>query len=190
MNLFGKSQSLPDPYANPIDKKRMYLMIGLIGGILLAVIIAFVTLTSSSNKPDFMVLVARESDLLRIAQKVKANVRSDDLNKANTEAILLITSDNSALTSLLRTVYKANSIDGNILVKETDSTAIINMQNAALLNKFDTSWRTLVHSKLTDIVTIAQKIKAEEHNATVRKAVQTAITNAETIDKRMAALNL
>jgi len=185
----------PSPlYQPPVQRRglladRRFLFIG--GGAVIAIILAIVLLNSgggSDTKTLTEHLSARYDNLVKLTGVAQQNIGNAALGKLNAEAYLLTTSDDSAIAALVTTRY--GSMDGDITKAEADTSSQTTLNNALQLNTYDTTYKSLLGDKLTNLTLLVSEIISKTNNANTISVMKHSQTNLKALEDRLTAVNL
>ena len=162
-----------------------WLVLGVIVAAVLGIGLYVFTLLSGNAKNDLILLTVRESSLLALANSstVSTNIRDPDLGTANSNATILLASDVASLNANTGTKQLPSD-----LVKREADTNTDNLKQAALLDKFDSTYQKIVVQKVEALISEAQTLRAQLSSKTSRDTVDRAIVNLQSIDKQFTQL--
>lgn len=169
------------PSSGP-SKKTKLLVIGIIIALLAGIGLTVATLFSSSSRNDLTLLGVRENSLLALANESQKNIRNADLSVANSNATVLLTSD---VTTLVAEVGK---FPDDLVKKEADTNGE-NLKQASLLNKFDSTYQSLMLDKVAALITQAETLRPNVGKSD-QALVDKILVNLKSIEKQFTDLKL
>lgn len=190
MGFFKNTDTVPDPYANPSNRKSMILVIGLIAAVLIGIGALLMAMLSGGGKEDFMTLISKASSLQKTADESQKRIRDRNLAKINSEYTLLLGTDVNAMTQQLQKKFGEKQISDNAKKKAADTTITKKLTDGELLNKFDFTYQNLMRQKIAEMITSAQKLKSEVGGKDFTAVMDTFINNLKAINKQLEDLNL
>lgn len=188
MNLFNPTGD--DPYRQPIDRKKLLLVIGLGIGVAIGIALFFMIFFSSSNKDDFQRVVARTQELQTLTDGSQKRVRSAELAKVNSDATLLLSSDATILTTQLQKKFGEKTLSQDIKKAVTDNTIANRLTQAELLNKFDITYRNVLLEKLNQLIPLAEASRKNNGGREFTTIMDTFVKNLKAIRSQLEELNL
>ena len=170
------------PSGGGASGKSKFLMIGLIAAVLVAVGLFAASLFSNNDKDDLALLAARESSLLTVATAAKDKISSSPLSVANSNAIILLTSDTAGLIN----VTGIKKIPDNLKKQEAD-TNTETLSQAELLGTFDETYAKIVLQKVNIMISEAEALENNVSSKTYRDAISASLENLKSIQKQFKA---
>lgn len=170
--------------AGGASSKSKLLMIAVIVLVLIGLGFGVMTLMSNNAKSDITLLAVRENSLLTVASEAQENITSDDLRVANSNATILLQSD---VTSIVSVTGIKKLPDG--LVKENVDTSSEDLKQAKLLDKFDSTYISLMLQKVGDLVILAKSTEAKTSTKAYKEQVTKSLHNLQSIQKQFQALS-
>lgn len=167
------------------NKIKRFLLVGVIAAAVIGVGLFGLTLLSGNSKNDMTLLAVRENSLLVLATSSEKNIRHPDLSTANSNAMLLLTSDVASIIS--DTGIKKLPDD---LVKREVDTNTERLAQANLLNKFDSTYRQVVLEKIGVLIPQAQTVKNSVSTKKSRELLDKVIVNLQSIQKQFTDVAL
>jgi hypothetical protein len=189
MNLFNLTEN--ENYNEPrFDRRRLLLMIG--GGIAILTIISILLMFffTDGSKDNLMRIMVKTQELQTLTDASQKRIKSAELAKVNSDANLLLSSDNVALTAQLQKKYSQTGIPADFRKSEADTTTNAALTEAELLNKFDISYRNTLIAKLNSLLPLATQTKNDIGGKEFGGAMDTFIKNLQAIKKQLEALSL
>lgn len=163
---------------------KRFLIIGVIVAVLIGGGLFALNLLSGNAKNDLTLLAVRENSLLVLATTSEKNIRNPDLSTANSNTTVLLTSDVASI--IADTGIK--KLPDDLVRKEAD-THTEDLRQAALLNRFDITYRQLVLEKVDALISQAQTVRNSVSKKS-REVVDRALVNLRSIQKQFTDLNL
>lgn len=165
----------------------------LIAGALLVVIVIGIGLLSSGGGDNIQTSLERLSlrydNLVRLTGTGNSgNISNAALAKADVEANILFVSDDTAFSNLVKSRYQ--TIPDNIKQSEIDTTSTNLLQNAQQLNTYDSTFLSLLQTRLTNVLALVDDTQTRSTNAETLKILKTAQTNIKAIQIRLNAVSL
>lgn len=167
------------------NKTARLLIVGVIIAAVIGTALFAASLLTGNSKNDLTLLAVRENSLLVLANASQKDIRHPDLSTANSNATVLMTSD--VATVVTDTGIKKLPDD---LVKKEADTNTETLKQANLLNKFDTTYRQIVLTKVGALITQAETLKPTVSNKKSRDVVDKIIVNLKSIEKQFTELSL
>ncbi len=190
MGFFKNTDTTPDPYANPVDRKRIFLVIGLIGAILISVFIILSTVLSGGSKGEFTTLIAKTQSLHKTADESQKRIRNRELAKINSDFTLLLSTDSNAMMQQLQKKFGDKQLSEDSKKQAVDSTLAKKLTDAELLNKFDITYQNIMRQKIGEMLTSAQKVRKDIGGKEFIAVMDTFISNLKTITTQLEKVNL
>jgi len=187
--MMKKMYSQPSRLQQLLANRRLLLVAG---GLLLAIIVGIVLLTSSGGKDlrtSLQHLSVRYDSVVTVVQRAGSNnqISSDDLAKLNAEASSVLTSDETAVTSLAKNY---GEIPQDIQTAEADTSSAGKLDNAKLTNTFDTTYSRLLRDKLTALIGLIDEARSETSATNTLSVLNKAKANTNTLLERLTSLKL
>jgi len=171
----------------PGNKTQRLIIVVVIIAVVLGGGLFALTLLNGNSKNDLTLLAVRENSLVAVtgAPTNVSNIRNPDLSTANSNATILLTSDVSNL--VINGGVK--QLPGDLVKKEADTNGD-NLKQAALLDKFDITYRQLIMQKVEALIAEAQALRSTLNTKSTKSAVDQSIVNLQAIDKQFTQLKL
>jgi len=166
-----------------VGKLPKWLIIGVIAALLLGIGLTVLNLLGGSSRNDLTLLAVRENSLLTLANDSQKSIRSADLSVANSNATVLLTSD---VTTTI-TQIGVKKLPDDLVKKEADAHAE-ELKQAGLLNKFDSTYRTIVLGKVSALITQTESLQTTVSSKKDRELVGKILINLQSIEKQFTAL--
>ncbi|HXH26438.1 MAG TPA: hypothetical protein VNG90_00920 [Candidatus Acidoferrum sp.] len=188
LSILGISND--DPYAPQINTKRILLIAGAVGLVVVGIIV-FVIISSLGNSASgaFMGMLAKQESINKLIMTSQMNIKSDDLAKTNSEAILLFNSDTFSLSDQLSQQFNQSSLSDASVVAAQDSTVDDRLSSAITLGTFDGTYRDVMHQKISDILAVAPTIRNAKSSSTYQAIMDKYINDLKTVDKNLEAIS-
>ena len=179
---YGTYYSSPN---NAGSKTQRLVIVGIIIAVVLGGALLVFSMLNGNNQNDLTLLAVRESSLLTLtnATTTTTNIRNQDLATANSNASILLLSD---VTSMLK-VTGQKALPSDLIKKEADTNGDT-LKNAALLDKFDSTYKQIVVQKVEALISEAQTLRGL--NKSSQNVVNQAIINLQAIDKQFTQQQL
>ncbi len=190
MGFFKNTDTVPDPYANPVDRKRIFLVIGLIGAILIGVFIVLSTVLGSGSKGEFTTLIAKTQSLHKTADESQKRIRNRELAKINSDFTLLLSTDSNAMMGQLQKKFGDKQLSEDSKKQAVDATLAKKLTDAELLNRFDIAYQNIMRQKIGELLASAQKARKDVGGKEFMAVMDTFISNLKTINTQLEKLNL
>lgn len=188
MNLFNPTNT--DTYRQPVDRKKLLLVIGLGLAVALGIALFLMTFFGSGNKDEFQRVVARAQELQTLTDASVKRIRSSELAKANSDATLLLSSDATALSTQLQKKFNEKTVSNDIKKATADATITTRLSQAELLNKFDVTYRMVLLEKLNQLIPLAEKSRNNNGGKEFRATMDTAVKNFKAIRTQVEAVSV
>jgi hypothetical protein len=169
----------------PAGKIMRFVIIGVIAAVLIGGGMLVYTLLSGNAKNDLTLLAVRENSLLTLANASQKTIRNPDLSTANSTASILLTSDTASISSNLG----LKSLPGDLVKQEADTNGDT-LKQAALLNKFDSTYQQIVLQKVSALITEVQTVRNSVSGKNTKAVIDQAITNLQSIKTQFTNLSL
>ncbi len=175
--------SNPDGGSN--GKKTRLIIIGLIVAAVIGGVLLFLSTAGGSLKNDLNQLAAKENSLLALANTSQKSIRDPDLATVNSNTSILLTSD-------VATLLKASGVKKvpDDLAKQAADTNGDKLKEAALLNKFDITYRQVALDKVTALITDTERVRTSTSSQKTRAMLDQILVNLNSINKQLTALSL
>lgn len=191
MSLFTQNQQVnPDPYKNPVDRKRVVIFGGVIAAVVIGAMLFLVSLMIGHPKEDLMTFIAHEEDLQKIIHSSQKRIRSADLAKVNSDADLLLSTASASLRTQLVDRYGEKAPTTDIIKRARDTTVEDTLKQAELLSKFDNTYIKMVRKKLNALIAEARTVKQSVGGDSLNQVVDGVRNDLSTIDNQLNKLNL
>lgn len=151
----------------------------LVGGILIAVLIAItLLLLGSGNKPVSQMehLSARFETLQTILKLGTKNVKAADLKKVQSDASILVIGDGALINQAMKDAGFAK-ISKDITTSEADAATLATLSDAQLNGTFDTAYKKVLSQKLESTMALMREIDSKTNNKALKSALSTAYTH-------------
>lgn len=186
---FKNPDTVPDPYAQPVDRKRIFLVIGLIVAVLLSGFLLFSVL-SSSGKGDFVALIAKVKSLQTVTEDSQKRVRSSELAKINSELSLLLSTDGNAMVIQLQKRFGQEELTSDETKAGIDPALEKKLTDGELLNKFDFTYQNIMRQKIAEMILSAEELKDSIGGKEFNTAMDTFINNLKAVNSQLEKLNV
>lgn len=184
-----KGLSVPTPTTR--NTKRSILPIALlILGVLAFVVVAIIIFSNLSQQPNLerQRLLYRVDALAKFIEDGKRNIRSDAMNKINTDASIVLNSDISAIKKLISPMKSSDTTQA-LRIEENDAEAAARLKNATVNNQHDPTYKAILLDKLKstyDLANTVQKKSGKETSA----ALENLKTHLQTFYDQLKDLSL
>jgi hypothetical protein len=169
----------------PGSNVRRLVVVGVIIAVILGIVLFLLTNLGGSPKNDLTLLAVHENSLLQLADTSQKSIRNADLSTINSNTTILLASDVATLVKA--TGIKKLPAD---LVKQEADTNGDKLKEAALLDKFDPTYRQIVLDKVTSLTDEAQKLRSATSSKSTRATLDQLLTNLDSINKQFVQLEL
>ena len=170
------------------DKRFLFIIAGAVLAIIIAAVLLLNT-NSGGGKDDIARISARYSSLSKFISSNQNSIKNSNLRTINSNANLLIASDDSTFRAILTGTYGEKAPSKTIVAAEAD-TSEPQLKEASLIDRFDTKYLSILEEKLTNTQLLLKKISRENKKADVQAATETASKNIEDIYKQLETLSL
>lgn len=172
-------------------QNRRVMFIG--GGVLVVLILIIGIALSSGGDPlqgNLQHLTARYDNLVKLTQDAPKKIKSDDLNKFNSEANLLFSSDDAAIGGLLQTRYGSRELPQEIIDAEATTSSDAKLNEAALLGTYDDAYKSLMDAKLVALQALLDETRGNSNNSSTLGKIKTARDNSVILRERLKGVKL
>lgn len=153
---------------------------------IIGAVLFIISLQDSPTKPA-QHLSARLSTLARLLDEGTTNVTNGDLRMLTSDAKILITGDQTAISRAMGSAgIKPATKD--IILSESDGSSFAELKDAKLNGQFDVTFQRILEAKLDTTTALVDEVYAATNDAGLRTALQGAHDNIETLQTRLAAL--
>lgn len=166
-------------------KATRFIIIGVIVAAVIGMTLTVISLFSGNARNDMTFLAVRENSLLTLANESQKSIRNADLATANSNATVLLTSDVVGIVA--DTGIK--KLPDNLVKQEAD-TNTDDLKQAALLNKFDSTYRLLVLEKVDALIVQANTVREAVSGKESRDVIDKSIVNLKSIQKQFTEVTL
>jgi hypothetical protein len=167
----------PSPVANRSTGPSRKLIFGVAGGVLALIIgIGLIIASSSGGSGQTMTrVVARQNALLGLAGSAHNKIVGAELRRINSDAILFMTSDGTALTVVMQ-AQGVKTVPKEVAALEADSTTAARLAQADSAGRFDETYITTLDQKIDAHQALLNeahgKIKDEEARSTLKSTYE------------------
>lgn len=162
------------------------MLLFVIGGILvIAVGVVLLTLSRDTTTPLQSRLSARLDTLQRIVAEGQKNIKDPDLKTINSQISIQVMSDTAAIKAELK---KAGSPapDKTLIAAEADTASFATLKDAALNNRFDTTYRKLIGQKLDSTTALIKEIYGKSSRSAIKKVLNTAYSDFNKLQNQLS----
>jgi hypothetical protein len=176
----------------PAFNPRIFIVIGLVVGLLVVLGIGYSFISSLSQGPqqDYTSLVARETALQALIDKQKTNIKSDDLKTINTNANMLLLTNLNTLNGLLKSQFGLDAVPETVTATEADPTTDTTLQTAQLGGTFDQAYIAALQNKVASGLQLAQKVEGESSGAKLKAALESLKVTLNSISDSLSKVQL
>lgn len=187
---YGAAADYNKPSGPSINKRLIFFVLAGLGILLLlAVGFAIITSLSAAPRADLGRLILREQQLQAFITTNQKAVRTDELSKVSSEALILVTTDTSALNKQLVAIYGSTEVPPEVATSEVDTTSVEKLKTAASVGKYDQVYLQLLRDKIAASMQLATSLKSSSSGGLTTTLNQN-LANLSTIDKQLSALKL
>lgn len=168
---------------------RKLLLIG--GGVFILLIIGAFLLSNSRDdlRDGLQRLSLRYPAIVKLTNDSAKSIRGEELAKLSSEAGLLLGSDGTSLSAILKDRY-GTKIPKEITAAELDTTTKEKLEQAELLDRFDVGYKEVLTVKLESINALLTELLGKTKNAQISNTLQTAQKNTSNLLNQLQKLRL
>jgi hypothetical protein len=184
------NQIAPQAPKQGINNKLFFLLIG--GGLLIAIIVGILALTSGSNGPTqkMRTLAARLTTLQSIAGDAQRNIKSGQLRTTNSTLNIFLTNANrDIIEPLSKNGVDIKKIDKSIQTKENGEKLKAELEDARLNATFDRTYAREMSFQLDTIAALMKDIYENSNSKSLKEFLEATDTNLQPIKKQLADFN-
>jgi hypothetical protein len=187
---YGAAANYNKPVGGKSGLGGILKIFGIFVGAVIVLAVGFSIVNSLSKGPqeNFERLIARESDLLKLMDKQKDNIRNSDLRTINATGTLLTAGDVGALNKRLTASFGAEGVSESIAAAETDTTSEATLGNAVITGTFDKTYVGILRDKIASASGLARTLVSSVSGDATKQAVQKTLDNLEAIDTQLSKL--
>lgn len=183
-------QPLPVPTTKKptgiMTKRTLFIVVGLVGVILMGVLL--LTLSADRSGPLMQRMSLRQKVTLQLLQDGRKNIRNDDLQKINSELILLLTGH----TTRLEAAFKKNNmpkIDLKKMQNPETSKPLLEKLNTAKLNaRYDETYRSTLILQLQSLNQLSQELYKKTKSTSLKTVLSAQYKDIARYLKQLDAL--
>jgi hypothetical protein len=186
------NQIAPKPQKSGLVGGRMFLFI-IGGGLLLALIVGIMALSSSGNGPtkQMQTLAARIETLQSIADKSQKNIKSGKLRSTNSNLNIFLTNANHDIVDpLTKNGLDIKKIDKNIVAAEKGEDLTKKLEDARLNATFDETYARQMSYQLSTLETLMGTIYHSTKSKSMKDFLSKTDGNIEPIIKQLDNFNV
>ncbi len=185
-----------DPFGNPIpatpqstgpSKKMLFLG----GGLVVAIILAFVLLLNNGGenvKSELQRLSLQLTTLVTLTEESKEIITDQEVSKVNSDA-LLISSTASAQLLEATTGMDLGKPSKELEVQETDTDAQKKLDDAAVAGTFNQVYPTILSEKMADSALLMQQIYNKTKDRELKEYLSKTYRSFKDISKQLSEVN-
>jgi len=160
---------------------RILILVGGVVAVIIFIFIAFQFISSltSGPKKELEQLAARQQALAGFTAEYQANISDSKLAKANSEAIVLSTSDSASIVGQTGT-----EVSEDALALELDTTSAALLSTARQNGRFNDEYRKILQSKIAASLQLAQSLQQKTSDE-LNIALQQVVANLKSIDNEL-----
>lgn len=171
----------------PGVSKKIILLI--IGGVLAVIAGAAMLLLRGGDTVGTQLsrAVVRQQQLVDLTAKASSNLQSGDIRKINSDAQLFLASDLAELKSLM-TSAGVKGVSKEVSQTEVDSTTETKLEEARLINRYDTAYVSVLSQKIDSQQALLNEIHAQIGSVKTKQTLSGVYEKLETIQKQLDAV--
>lgn len=179
------NQIAPKAQKKPLNS-RLFLPV-IIGGLLIAIIVGFLSLVNNGTGPttDMQTLAARITTLNKISSDAQKNIKSNNLLGSNSSLTILLTNAQQGMvTPLQKNGIDIKKLDKTIVDAESGTALTSKLDNARLNAVFDRTYAREMSYQLTTVETLMRTIYNSTNSKSMKDFLQTTSDNLVPIKKQ------
>lgn len=184
------NQIAPEAPKQGINNKLFFILIG--GGLLIAIIVGILALTSGSSGPTqkMQTLAARMVTLQSISSDAQKNIKSNQLRTTNSTLGLFLTNANRDIAEpLLKNGVDVKKIDKSIQARENGDKLTAKLENARLNATFDRTYASEMSYQLETTAALMKQIYTSTGSKLLKEFLEKTDDNLQPIKKQLAEFN-
>lgn len=181
------NQISTQPKKSGMNDRFFLFIVG--GGLLFAIIVGLILLTSSSNGPTqkMETLAAQLQTLQTISSQANANIQDDSLSATNSTLTLLLTNINLNIAAPLKTNgVDVTKIDKAISNAENGAALTQTLENAKLNAVYDRTYAREMSYQLATVIALMKEIYNDTHSTSLKTFLNTTYLNLQPIQTQFA----
>lgn len=156
------------------------IVVAIVGGIALTI------LNQDGSKPLQPKLIARLDTLQKMVDEGTKNIKDGDLRKINSDISIQVISDATAIDAKLKAAGQDNPGDADEAA-EADTATFDSLKNAALDNRFDSTYKKTIAQKLESTNALIRELYEKTSNKDLKPALNDAYTHFKLLQNQLAA---
>lgn len=185
-----------DPFGNPTPvtpqstgPSKMMLALG--GGLVLAIILAFVLLLNSGGenvKPELQRLSLQLTNLVTLTEESKEIIKDQEVGKVNSDA-LLVASTASAQLATLTTDMSLGKPSNELVAQETDADTKQELDDAAVAGTFSRVYPPILSDKMLNSAKLMKQIYGKTKDQELKDYLSKTYRSFTDISKQLDELD-
>ncbi|MCA9338949.1 hypothetical protein KC939_01235 [Candidatus Saccharibacteria bacterium] len=186
-----------DPFGNPTPAtpqstgpSKMMLALG--GGLVLAIIIAFVLLLNSGGeniKSEVQRLSLQLTNLVTLTEESKEIIKDQEVGKVNSDALLVASTASAQLTTLT-TGMKLGKPSSELVTQETDADAKQELDDAAVAGTFSRVYPPILSKKMLNSAKLMKQIYGKTKDQELKDYLSKSYRSFTDISKQLDELDI
>lgn len=183
------NQIAPETKKPGMSNKLFLFAIG--GGLLLAIIVGILALSSGSGPTQKMqTLAARLTTLQTISDKAQKNIKSGDLRSTNSGLTILLTNANRDIVEpLAKNSVDIKKIDKTIATKEDGSKLTQTLEDARLNAVYDRTYAREMSYQLDTVAALMKELYTSSNSKSFKEYLVETDKNLQPIKKQFYEFN-
>jgi hypothetical protein len=186
------NQIAPQPQKPGINKRALVVVILGIG-LVLALVIGFITFTTSSAngpKKSAVVLTVRMQEMKTVAEASQPKIKSSSLRGINRSLIIFLTNANRDITvPLTANGINMEKLDKAVVAKEKADPITANLEDARLNAVFDDTYAREMSFKLATVALLIEEISSTTKSKSMKDFLTTTSSNLQPIKQQLDEFN-
>jgi hypothetical protein len=183
------NQIAPESKKPGMSNKLFMFVIG--GGLLVAVIIGIIALSSGSGPTQKMqTLAARLTTLQTISDKAQKNIKSGSLRSTNSSLTILLTNANRDIVEpLSKNSVDVKKIDKNILADEDGAELTQTLEDARLNAVYDRTYAREMSYQLDTVAALMKELYSSSNSKSFKEYLVNTDKNLQPLKKQFYEFN-
>lgn len=185
-----------DPFGNPTpitpqstgpSKKMLFLG----GGLVIAVILAFIMLLNSGGenvKPELQRLSLQLTNLVTLTEESKEIIKDQEVGKVNSDALLVASTASAQLTTLTASMNLGKP-SSELVTQETDADAKQELDDAAVAGTFSRVYPPVLSDKMLESAKLMQQIYGKTKDQELKDYLRKTYRSFTDISKQLDELD-
>lgn len=184
------NQIAPEQPKTGMNNKLFFILIG--GGLLVAIIVGILALTSGSNGPTqkMQTLSARLTTLQKISSDSQKTIKSGTLRSTNSTLTILLTNANRDIAApLAKNGVDIKKIDKSIQTKENGTKLTEELEDARLNAIYDRVYAREMSYQLETVAALIKQIYNSTGSKSLKEFLEATDANLQPVMQQLADFN-